>query len=98
MRAKVVKKPEDFPYSSARAHISGVKDETLIEPLFNEQTRADYREFVRGVIPEEEKDAIRTTARTGRPRGSNGFLVRLQRKLKRTLEVKTRGRPRKASI
>ena len=98
VRAKVVKKPEDFPYSSARAHILGVKDETLTEPLFNEETRADYKKFVRGVIPEKEKDAIRRTARTGRPLGSNGFLVRLQRKLKRTLAVKARGRPRKASI
>ena len=98
VRARVVKKPEDFPYSSARAHILGVKDETLTEPLFNEETRADYKEFVRGVIPEEEKDAIRTTARTDRPLGSNGFLVRLQRKLKRTLAVKARGRPRKGGI
>ena len=82
IRAKVVKKPEDFPYSSARAHILGVKNETLTEPRFNEDTRVDYKEFVRGVIPEKEKDAIRTTVRTGRPLGSNGFLVWLQRKLK----------------
>ena len=54
LRAKVVKKPEDFPYSSARAHIPGVKDKTLTEPLFNEETRADYKKFVRGFIPDEE--------------------------------------------
>ena len=98
VRAKVVKKPEDFRYSSARAHILGVKDETLTEPLFNEETRADYKKFVKGVIPEKEKDAIRTTARTGRPLGSDRFLARLQRKLKRNLAVKARGRPRKAGI
>jgi putative transposase len=54
-RAKVVKKEEDFPYSSARAHINSVRDAVLGEDLFEEGQRKDYREFLRAGIPEEEK-------------------------------------------
>ncbi len=38
-RAKIVKKEEDLPYSSARDHIAGVKDEILGETLFKEGQR-----------------------------------------------------------
>ena len=43
-RAKIVKKEEDFLYSSARAHIGGARDEVLGEELFEEEQRKDYTE------------------------------------------------------
>lgn len=38
-RARTVQKAEDFPYSSATAHINGVRDEILGEDLFEERRR-----------------------------------------------------------
>jgi putative transposase len=94
-RARIVKKEEDFPYSSARAHIQGIKDEVLGEDLFEEGQRKDYREFIRAAIPEEEKNRIRYSTRTGRPFGSETFVKKMEKKLDRILILKSPGRPRK---
>ena len=67
MRAKMVSKEEDFPHSSARAHITGTKDEILGEELFTEGQRKDYAEFIRSRITEEEMKEIRYYTKTGRP-------------------------------
>ncbi len=41
-RAKIVKKEEEYPYSSASAHIAGRRDDILGEKLFNDNQRKDY--------------------------------------------------------
>jgi putative transposase len=94
-RAKIVKKEEDFPYSSARAHIGGARGEVLGEELFEEGQRKDYREFLRAGIPEEEKNRIRYSTRTGRPFGSENFIRNMERKLDRRFILKSPGRPKK---
>lgn len=94
-RARIVKKEEDFPYSSARAHINSVRDDVLGEDLFEEGQRKDYREFIRTGIPEEEKNRIRYSTRTGRPFGSETFVGRMEKKLDRRFILKPPGRPKK---
>ena len=94
-RTRIVKKEEDFPYSSARAHIYNVKDEVLGEDLFEEGQRKDYRKFLRTGIPEEEKNRIRYSTRTGRPFGSETFVRNMEKKLDRRFLLKSPGRPRK---
>src|SRR3972149_6881451 len=94
-RARIVKKEEDFPYSSARAHIYNVKDEVLGEDLFEEGQRKDYRKFIRTGIPEEERNRIRYSTRTGRPFGSETFVKSMEKKLNRRFILKSPGRPRK---
>ena len=94
-RAKIVKKVEDFPYSSARTHIKGIRDEVLGEDLFDEGQRKDYREFLRAGIPEEEKNRIRYSTRTGRPFGSETFARSMEKKLDRRFILRLPGRPRK---
>lgn len=96
-RARIVKKEEDFPYSSARAHIYNVKDAVLGEDLFEEGQRKDYREFIRTGIPEEEKNRIRYSTRTGRPFGSETFIRSMEKKLERRFILKSPGRPKKKS-
>jgi putative transposase len=93
--AKIVKRVDDFPYSSARAHIQGISDEVLGEDLFEEGQRKDYREFLRAGIPEEEKNRIRYSTRTGRPFGSETFVKTVEKKLDRILILKSPGRPKK---
>jgi putative transposase len=94
-RARIVKKEEDFPYSSARAHVQGIRDEVLGEELFEERQRKDYREFIKASIPEEEKNRIRYSTRTGRPFGSETFVKKMEKKLDRIFILRPPGRPKK---
>ena len=95
VRAKMVSKEEDFPHSSAKAHITGTKDEILGEELFAEGQRKDYAEFIRSRITEEEMKEIRYYTKTGRPLGSEKFVRGMERKLNRSFAVKSPGRPKK---
>ncbi len=64
-RAKIVKKEEEYPYSSARAHVAGRRDDILGEKLFNDNQRKDYIAFIRESITEEEIKRLKYSTRTG---------------------------------
>jgi putative transposase len=95
VRAKIVKKAADYPYSSARAHIQGLQDEILGEALFESRQMKDYVELMKAGIKEEEVNNIRNHTRNGRPIGSESFIVKMERKLDRIFKVRPRGRPKK---
>ena len=95
VRAKIVNKAEDYPYSSAKAHIHGVKDEILGETLFEGRQRNDYRELMKASGREEEINNIRKHTRNGRPIGSESFIEKMEQKLDRMFKSKPRGRPKK---
>ena len=95
VRAKVVKRAEDYEWSSARAHILGIKDDLLSdESRFNEEEVKSYREFLRG-DDKEINGAIRRATSTGRPLGSERFIKKLERILGRDIFPKKGGRPKK---
>ena len=91
----MVEKVEDYPYSSSKAHILGLRDEILGEELFDEQQRKDYREFIRAGISEKEMQSIRYSTRTGRPFGSEPFVRKLEKKFDRKFLLLSPGRPKK---
>ena len=96
LRAGIVRRPEDYPYSSAKAHLLGRKDPLLKEPLFGESQLKEYRRFIRS---EEDKmilEEIRKQTRLGKPLGDGGFLKTLSERLGRSLSFRPKGRPRKA--
>jgi len=95
VRAKLVKKAEDYQWSSARAHILGIKDDVLSkEGWLNEKGIKSYREFLRK--EDKEIDAtIRRATSTGRPVGSEGFIKKLERILGLHLFSKKGGRPKR---
>ncbi|MFH0888807.1 MAG: transposase [Planctomycetota bacterium] len=95
LRAGMVKELEDYPYSSARAHITGRLDEELTDELITEDERSDYVEFIKAPIPKKEINRIRITTRQGKPLGDSDFIEMLERKLKRHFGKKKSGRPRK---
>jgi len=95
VRAMMTEKPEDYPYSSARAHFGLVKNELICDDLFPESQRNAYIAFVRGDIEEEQLKEIRTSIRTGRPFTSNRGLKAIEDKLARRLAALPIGRPRK---
>jgi putative transposase len=95
VRAKLVKKAEDYEWSSAKAHVSDIKDDLLSdESWFSEKEIKSYRGFLRKDA-EEINAAIRRATSTGRPLGSEGFIKKLERILKRDLFPKKGGRPKK---
>ncbi len=97
VRAGMVEKSEDYPYSSASAHVTGSKDPVLGGVLFDTVRREDYILLLRSGIPQKEIEHLRYVTRTGRPFGNEGFVVEMEKKLKRRLLQRPKGRPRKES-
>ena len=95
VRAKIVKTAEQYQYSSARAHITGKRDEMLGEELLKEGQRRDYREMLRAVPSEEEMQSIRYSTKTGRPFGRRAFIETMERKLQTSFILRSPGRPKK---
>ncbi len=95
VRAKLVKKAEDYPWSSARAHVLGIKDYLLSdESYLDEKELTSYRDFLRE--EDEEIEAyIRRATSTGRPLGSEGFIKKLQKILDCDIFPKKGGRPKR---
>ena len=94
-RAGLVEEAWDWRWSSAKAQRRG-KDDRLVKvkPLL--ELVGNWKEFVSMDASEEESRAIRSHERTGRPLGSEEFLVKIERKLERVLHAGQVGRKRKA--
>ncbi|HET6515727.1 MAG TPA: hypothetical protein VFG09_11255, partial [Thermodesulfovibrionales bacterium] len=95
VRAKMVKRAEDYPLSSARAHITGKRDEILGEELFEEGQRRDYREMLCTRLSEEVVQGIRYSTKTGRPYGLRTFIETMEKKLQKRFILRSPGRPKK---
>jgi putative transposase len=93
VRAKIIKKAEDWKWSSARAHISGHKDEHL--RLFDWLSPAERADYGRFLNDSGNDDEIRKATSTGRPLGDVSFVEKLEELLGRHLKPKKRGRPRR---
>ncbi|MFZ6006188.1 MAG: transposase [Nitrospirota bacterium] len=93
-RAKIVKKEEEYPYSSAKAHIEGKRDDILGGKLLNDNQRKDYIAFIRESITEEEIQRLKYSTRTGRPFGREEFIKRMEKKLNKRFILQRPGRPK----
>lgn len=93
-RARLVKREEDYPYSSARAHILGETDKTLSEALFDEKQRRNYAKFVHDSLSEEQIKRITSAVKAGVPLGSQKFIREMEQKFKRSFRVRAPGRPK----
>ena len=84
VRAQLARRAQDWPWSSARAHLSGRDDGLVtVRPLLEQAE--DWRRFLGEGLREEEREAIRKGERTGRPLGSPRFIARIERRLGRVL-------------
>lgn len=99
VRAKLVKRPQDWPWSSARAHLDGVDDGgaadgglTVLEPLL--ALAPDWRGLLEGGLEESALDEIRRHVRGGHPLGSDDYYTKLQNMLGRDVRLRPRGRPK----
>ncbi len=94
VRAKIVRKPHRYRYSSARAHLEG-RDDRLVtaSPLL--AMIPDWSSFLGSAIDPEQQEVLRRHERTGRPLGSKRFVGKLERFLGRSLHPRKGGRPPK---
>jgi putative transposase len=93
VRAGLVKKPEDYRWSSAKTRLQG-KEDILVkaEPL--KSIVKDWQELFKTDLTKKEKEMIQSHERTGRPLGGNGFLCRLEKMTNRIL-IKQKPGPKK---
>jgi putative transposase len=97
VRAGLTLDAEQWPWSSARAHLSGSNDRlTNVAPML--AMINDWRGFLNSAIHEEELRDLREHGRTGRPLGSATFVERLEVIAGRVLKPQKGGRPSKLRI
>ncbi len=102
LRAKIVRRAEEYPWSSYRAHGDG-KSDVLIDALSlhdglssNPVTRRrKWAGKVHRPIAEGKLAAIRRCSESGRPYGDKAWLKRLAKRLDLDLTIRPRGRPKK---
>jgi len=102
VRAGMVKRPEDYAWSSHGANALGTKSELLTDhPLYlrlgqtQEERLEAYRCLFRAQLNDEELDAIRKNVNQGLPLGGDRFRAKIEATLGRKLTSETRGRPKK---
>jgi len=97
VRASMVRKAEEFPWSSAAAHCSQ-RNDPLLSPLPEPRpaTSADWSGWLAGADETTTLAKLRFHTRTGRPIGDKGFVAELELRLGRRLHPWPAGRPAKA--
>ena len=86
----MVKKAEEYQWSSCRAHLNFVKDPLVkTKPLFAYVDKWD--DFITLKVEPNERDALQKHERTGRPLGENGLISQLEAKTGRVLTKKKTG-------
>src|SRR5713101_7412891 len=95
VRAKLVRAPEEYRWSSALAHRDRQDDQLVkVAPLL--KLIPDWPAFLRTAMGDGELDMLRRHDRTGRPLGDDSFLRRLEVRLGRLLRLQKPGRKRKS--
>jgi putative transposase len=94
VRAKLAKRPEQWPWSSAKAHLTGEYD-ALIKSPKPLRDCSEWASLLKGGMAEADAAAIRRGERTGRPLGSAGFIERLEGELGRALKPQKPGRKKR---
>ena len=91
VRAKLVRSPGRYRWSSAGTHLKG-RDDTLVKvrPLL--ELVGDWRSFLSESTPREVVRKLQGHERTGRPLGNDSFVARLERRLGRVLRPRRPGR------
>jgi len=94
VRTGMVKKAEDYRWSSAREHIDGAP-EVVSSNCFLLQEIRNWRKFLSAREDTAMTQQIRKSSMTGRPCGEESFIKKLEKRFGRRLKALPRGRPRK---
>jgi len=77
VRAGIVKQPQDYIWSSARAHIFHKTDLILSESPLDHEVK-DWGKFLASGMTDSELKLLRLHSSTGRPLGDDAFVQRLE--------------------
>jgi len=97
VRASLVRKAEEYPWSSAAAHC-GLRSDRLLSPLLEPRraTEADWSDWLAAGDDKTALAKLRLHTRTGRPIGNKSFVTELESRLGRRLHSLPVGRPPKS--
>ena len=88
--ARIVGRPEDYPWSSARAHLCGTDDQLVsVAPLL--ALVGDWNSYLEDEIGEKDRESIREHERTGRPLGNEMFLDQIEQRTGRVVRKQKPG-------
>jgi putative transposase len=96
VRARLVRRAEDYTWSSAPAHC-GLRPDPLLADISGLRCSAgieDWSAWLGSGLDDETLKHLRLHSRTGRPLGSDSFVDRLERLSSRVLRPRRAGRPR----
>lgn len=95
-RARLVRRAEQYPWSSAPAHCA-LRTDPLLSPLppALAAMKSNWASWLAEDEPPDMLARLRLRTRTGRPAGDRRFVAWLERRLGRVLGPKPVGRPRK---
>ena len=98
VRARLVKTPQDWPWSSARAHLTGQPD-GVVDPRPLLDMFPQWDEVLEAGLERAAEEAIERSTRTGRPLGSDAFMKEIERISGRPVCPKKPGRkPQKLGV
>jgi putative transposase len=95
VRARLVDRAEQWPWSSVRAHVAG-EDDDLVEVAPVLERYGDFAAFLGGEEDQQSTRALRASEINGRPVGSAAWLAELETRSGRSLAPKKRGPKPKA--
>jgi putative transposase len=95
-RARLVERPERWPYSNARAHLAAQDDALVsVAPLLD--LVGEWSRLLQESPPLGPGTLLRQHRATGRPLGDSAFVTALERHLGRRLRRGRAGRPRRSA-
>ena len=90
-RSGLVDRPQDWPWSSARANL-GLADDKLIRGRPAQSVTPEWRSYLSRPEDPEELKAMRRQTNTGRPTGDDSFIERIESISGRTVRRRSAGR------
>ena len=94
VRAGIVKRPEDYEFSSAKAHVYKTNDLLLSDNFVIEEIK-DWKEFLAEDDKDQDVKLFKKHTRVGRPLGQEGFIEKLEKMTGRILKPQKAGRKKK---
>jgi putative transposase len=92
VRSMLVKNAEDYPWSSAKAHITGSYDKVLSDFYLLKEIN-DWLSYLQKKETQEEQMLIKKYAKSGLPLGSKSFILQAETITGRKLRKNKPGRP-----
>ncbi len=90
VKANIVKKPEQYHWSSVHAHLKGSDPLGIVDAGKLLDICGDWKHYLKQAIKESDEEFVRHSS-TGRPLGSEAFIKRAEKRLNRELRKKKPG-------